>query len=64
MIGMNDGEDLVGLRISVFCSEGFDPSADGTICSFDTETGMHGVLFDNGVTVEIDIAKERVSISY
>lgn len=55
------GEDAVGLRISIFCSEGFDPSLEGIITSFDHETGHHGILFDTGVQLDIDISKERVS---
>ena len=58
------GEDAVGLRISIFCSEGFDPSLEGIITSFDHETGHHGILFDTGVQLDIDIAKERVSEPY
>lgn len=57
------GEDAVGLRISIFCSEGFDPSLEGIITSFDHETGHHGILFDTGVQLDIDISKERVSSS-
>lgn len=56
------GEDSVGLRISIFCSEGFDPSLEGIITSFDHETGKHGILFDTGVALDIDISKERVMI--
>lgn len=56
------GEDAVGLRISIFCSEGFDPSLEGIITSFDHETGKHGILFDTGVQLDIDISKERVML--
>jgi hypothetical protein len=60
--GHKYGEDAVGLRISIFCSEGFDPSLEGIITSFDHETGKHGILFDTGVALDIDISKERVMI--
>jgi len=56
------GEDAVGLRISIFCSEGFDPSLEGIITSYDHETGKHGILFDTGVQLDIDISKERVML--
>lgn len=56
------GEDAVGLRISIFCSEGFDPSLEGIITSYDHETGQHGILFDTGVQLDIDISKERVML--
>ena len=60
--GSRAGEDAVGLRISIFCSEGFDPSLEGIITSFDHETGKHGILFDSGVQLDIDISKERVML--
>jgi len=54
------GEEAVGLRISIFCADGFDPSLEGVITSYDHETGMHGITFDTGESHEIDISRERV----
>jgi len=56
------GGEIVGFNCCIFNSE--DPHAaplEGVVTRYDPHTACHGILFDTGLELDIDLADENVS---
>ena len=56
------GEEIIGFTVCIFNTE--DPSAaplEGVVTCFDPRTSCHGIKFDTGLELDIDLAEENVS---
>ena len=55
-------EEVLGLRVGIYSTNGKAHSRlDGLIVSYDESTGCHGILFDSGIELDIDLSEEQVS---
>jgi len=59
------GGEIVGFNCCIFNND--DPSAaplEGVITRYDPHTACHGIVFDTGLELDIDLADENVSWPY
>ena len=59
-------DEIIGLRIVIFCgesdAEGNAAPLVGIVLSYDANTASHNIEFESGVTLEIDLSLEKFTL--
>ena len=59
------GGEIVGFNVCIFNNDDPDVAPlEGVITSYDPHTACHGVAFDTGLELDIDLAEENVSLTF